>query len=65
MQGIAEGDKVRVRFTFTETYTGGYQEYLPSVGKIALAPTGKKITMSLVDIFRIVDCMVVDCMGRR
>ena len=57
---IAEGDKVWVRFTFTGTHTGEYQEYLPSIGKITLAPTGKKITISLVDIFRIVDGKVVD-----
>jgi predicted ester cyclase len=57
---IAEGDRVWVRFTFTGTHTGEYQEYLPSIGKITLAPTGKKITMSLVDIFRIVDGKVVD-----
>jgi predicted ester cyclase len=57
---IAEGDKVWVRFNFTGTHTGEYQEYLPSIGKITLAPTGKKITISLVDIFRIVDGKVVD-----
>ena len=49
-----------VRFTFRGTHTGEYQEYLPSIGKITLAPTGKKITISLVDIFRIVDGKVVD-----
>jgi predicted ester cyclase len=57
---VAEGDKVWVRFKFTGTHTGEYQEYLPSIGKITLAPTGKKITISLVDIFRIVDGKVVD-----
>jgi predicted ester cyclase len=59
---IAEGDKVWVRFTFSGTHKDEYQEYLPSVGKITLAPTGKKITMSLVDIFRLVDGKVVDWM---
>jgi len=57
---IAEGDKVWVRFTFTGTHMGEYQEYLPSIGKITLVSTGKKITISLVDIFRIVDGKVVD-----
>jgi predicted ester cyclase len=57
---IAEGDKVWVRFTFTGTHTGEYQEYLPSIGKVTLLPTGKKITMMAIDIFRIVDGKVVD-----
>jgi predicted ester cyclase len=59
---IAEGDKVWVRFTFTGTHTGESQEYLPSIGKITLPPTGKKFTISLVDAFRIVDGKVVDWM---
>jgi C-1 hydroxylase len=57
---IAEGDKVWVRYNFTGTHTGEYQEYLPSIGKITLPPTGKKITMTAIDIFRIVDGKVVD-----
>jgi len=48
---IAEGDKVWVRFTFTGTHTGEYR---------GLAPTGKKITAEIVDIFRIVDGKVVE-----
>jgi predicted ester cyclase len=57
---IAEGDKVWVRFTFTGTHTGECQEYLPSIGKITLLPTGKKFTISLVDVFRIFDGKVAD-----
>ncbi|MCJ7635087.1 ester cyclase [Candidatus Bathyarchaeota archaeon] len=57
---IAEGDRVWVRYQFTGTHTGEYQEYLPSIGKITLPPTGKKITMSLVDIFRLVNGKVVE-----
>jgi steroid delta-isomerase-like uncharacterized protein len=48
---IAEGDKVWVRFTFTGTHTGVYR---------GLAPTGKKITAEVVDIFRMVDGKVVE-----
>jgi len=48
---IAEGDKVWVRFTFTGTHTGEYR---------GLAPTGKKITAEIVDIFRIVNGKVVE-----
>ena len=48
---IAEGDQVWVRFTFTGTHTGEYR---------GVAPTGKKITAEIVDIFRIVDGKVVE-----
>jgi len=51
---IAEGDKVWVRFKGTGTHTGEYQDYLPSIGKITLAPTGKKMTIMGVVIYRIV-----------
>ena len=50
---IAEGDKVWVRFKFTGTHTGEY---------LGLAPTGKKITVEAVDIFRMVDGKAVACM---
>jgi predicted ester cyclase len=43
---IAEGDKVWVHETETGTHTGAYR---------GIAPTGKKITFSCVDIFHIVD----------
>jgi len=56
----AEGDKVWVRFKGTGTHTGEYQEYLPSIGKITLAPTGKKITITGVLIYRIVDGKIVE-----
>ena len=43
---IAEGDKVWARITFTGTHTGEF---------MGIAPTGKKITTEMVDIFRIVN----------
>ena len=48
---VAEGDKVWVRFRFTGTHTGEY---------LGLAPTGKKITVEIVDIFRMVDGKAVE-----
>ena len=48
---IAEGDKVWVRFKFTGTHLGEYR---------GLAPTGKKITVEVVDIFRMVDGKAVE-----
>ncbi len=48
---VAEGDKVWVRFTFTGTHTGEYR---------GLAPTGKTITVTAVDIFRVIDGKVVE-----
>ena len=47
----AEGDKVWFRVKETGTHKGEYR---------GLAPTGKKITFTLVDIFRIVDGKVVE-----
>ena len=47
---IAEGDKVLVRFTATGTHTGEF---------LGLAPTGKKVTVKAVQIWRLVDGMVV------
>ena len=43
---IAEGDKVWLRLTVRGTHTGDFY---------GLSPTGKKITITAVDIFRIVD----------
>ena len=43
---IAEGDKVWVHVTTTATHTGEWQ---------GIAPTGKKITSEMVDIYRIVN----------
>jgi len=57
---IAEGDKVWVRFNFTGTHTSEYQESLPSIGKTTLAPTGKKITMTGVLVYRIVHGKIVE-----
>jgi C-1 hydroxylase len=48
---IAEADKVWVRFKFSGTQTGEY---------LGLAPTGKRITVECVDIFRIVDGKAVE-----
>jgi len=52
---IAEGDKVWHRFKCTGTHTG---EVL--FGKIRLAPTGKKVTWTGVNFWRIVDGKVVE-----
>ena len=41
---IAEGDKVWVQYTDTMTHTGEF---------MGIAPTGKKITLRTVDIYRI------------
>ncbi len=48
---IAEGDRVWVHFKFSGTHTGEY---------LGLAPTGKKIAVEVVDIFRMVDGKVVE-----
>jgi predicted ester cyclase len=47
---IAEGDKVWVRFTATGTHKGEW---------LGLAPTGKKVTLKAVQMWRIVDGKVV------
>lgn len=51
----AEGDKVWVHFKVTGTHTGEW-----SLFGIPLAPTGKKVTWTAVDIWRIVDDKVVE-----
>ena len=43
---IAEGDKVWVRLSYTGTHEGEF---------MGLPPTGKKVTSTAVDIYRIVD----------
>ena len=48
---IVEGDKVWVRLTYTGTYTGEWR---------GLAPTGKKVTMTAVDIYRIVNGKLIE-----
>ena len=48
---IAEGDKVWTRAKYTGTHTGEY---------LGLAPTGKKIAITGVNIWRIVDGKVVE-----
>ena len=48
---IAEGDKVWARITFTGTHKGEW---------LGIAPTGKKITSMMVDIFRIVNGKLVE-----
>ncbi len=47
----AEGDKVWIRFKGTGTHKGEY---------LGLAPTGKKVTMRAVSIYRIADEKVVE-----
>jgi len=48
---IAEGDKVWVRLTYTATHTGEFR---------GLAPTGKKITIMGLMIYRIVNGKLVE-----
>ena len=48
---IAEGDKVWVRITFTGTHTDEW---------MGIAPTGKKITTEMVDIFRLFNGKLVE-----
>ena len=48
---IAEGDKVWVRVKVTGTHAGEYR---------GLAPTGKKITVTYVGIYRIVEGKIVE-----
>ena len=48
---IAEGDKVWVRIIFTGTHTGEW---------MGIAPTGKKVSTEMVDIFRIVNGKLVE-----
>ena len=52
---IAEGDKVWVWLSVTGTHTGEWNLY-----GIPLAPTGKKITYSVVNVWRIADGKVVE-----
>jgi predicted ester cyclase len=48
---IAEGDKVWARITYTGTHTGEW---------FGLAPTGKKVTINLFAIYRIVNGKIVE-----
>jgi len=52
---IAEGDKVSVRYRVRGTHTGEWN-YLG----ITLPPTGKKITITAVAIYRIVDDKIAE-----
>ena len=54
---IAEGDKVVVRITVTGTNTGD-NEFM------GFAPTGKKIEIETIDIFRCEDGMMLEHWGR-
>ena len=58
---IAEGDKVCYRIRLTGTHTGELRGFPhPSGGKMTLAPTGKKFTVTGVSIKRIVDGKIVE-----
>jgi steroid delta-isomerase-like uncharacterized protein len=48
---VAEGDKVVTRWSCTATHQGEF---------MGLAPSGKKVTLSALDIFRIVEGKVVE-----
>lgn len=51
---VAEGDKVAVRFTTKGTNTGPF---------IEVPPTGKRITMTYIEIFRIADGKIIEIWG--
>jgi steroid delta-isomerase-like uncharacterized protein len=51
---VAEGDKVSVRSTFTGTHKGTY---------MGLPPSGKKISMKTVSIYRIKDGKLAETWG--
>ncbi len=48
---IAEGDKVWARITFTGTHKGEF---------MGIAPTGKRVTTEMVDIFRIANGKLIE-----
>ena len=48
---IAEGDKVWIRLSYTGTHTGEF---------MGVAPTGKKVTMTGVDVYRIENGKLVE-----
>jgi steroid delta-isomerase-like uncharacterized protein len=48
---FAEGDKVMLRFTFHGTHQGEF---------MGIAPAGKQVTMSGIDIFRIAEGKIVE-----
>ncbi len=52
---IAEGDKVWVRVKATGTHTGEWNHF-----GVQFPPTGKKLTMMMVDIWRIVNGKLVE-----
>ncbi len=52
---IAEGDEVAIRFTFHGTHQGEFMD---------IPPTGRRVTMSGIDIFRVVDGKVVELWGQ-
>ena len=51
----AEGEKVVLRFTFRGTHQGEF---------LGVAPTGKRVTMAGIDIFRIADGKIVELWGQ-
>jgi len=48
---IAEGDKVVTRYTWTGTHLGEF---------MGIAPTGKKVTFSMIDIVRIQNGKIIE-----
>lgn len=52
---IAEGDRVVARFTFGGTHTGTYHTEMGD-----LPPTGRKVSVTGIIIFRIVDGKIVE-----
>jgi len=58
---VAEGDQVWCLEEITATHTGEWLSFLPQINKkVRVAPTGKKITFTMIGIYRIVDGKIVD-----
>jgi len=50
---IAKGDRVWALFRDTGTHKGELSVNLPSIGKVTIPPTGKKITFTAVAVWRV------------
>lgn len=54
---VAEGDKVVLRWSAAGIHTGDYRGIPPTV---VIAPTGRKISFSATDIYRVVNGRIVE-----
>lgn len=51
---VPAGDRITVRFTFSGTHTGEF---------MGLAPTGRRVTMSGIDLLRVADGRIIELWG--